>query len=71
MKIAVYNNDKNKIPYLVHSIDKRSNKVSLGLELYPEIEQDRHILLKELKLLKKGTKRFKFAETFIKNLLAL
>ena len=68
MKIAVYKYDKNSKPYLVHSKIKGLS-YSLGLANYPEIEQDYYVSKNRLKILKKGTKRYKLAQKIIKKLL--
>jgi hypothetical protein len=36
--IVIYNDDIARTPYLVHSVNE--NSVSLGLEDYPDVEQD-------------------------------
>ena len=70
MKIAVYKNDKNREPYLVHHINREENLVSLGLKDYPDTEQDYLTEMDEIEFLKKGTDEFKQAKKEIKKSLA-
>ena len=70
MKIAVYKNDEDREPYLVHHINSEENLVSLGLKDFPDTEQDWLTEMDEIEFLKKGTDEFKQAKKEIKKSLA-
>jgi len=66
MRIAVYKNDQDRTPYLVHKTKNKKGLVLLGLEEYPEIEQDNFNDLEEVELLDKDTDEYKQAKKEIK-----
>jgi len=70
MKIAVYKNDEDREPYLVHNVNREENLVSLGLKDFPDTEQDWLTEIDEVEFLKKGTDEFKQAKKEIKKNLA-
>ena len=65
MKIAII----KKVPYLIHRIDKDKKQISLGLELYPDVEQNNYIDLNKVKILKKGTKKYNYHKKIVESLL--
>jgi len=67
MNIAVYKNDNFRTPYLIHEVLK--DKVSLGIQDYPDIEQDFYTPLEEVEILKEGTAEYKRAKKTIEILL--
>lgn len=69
MKIALIKKDIVTIPYLIHNINKDKKQISLGLELYPDVEQNNYISLNKVKILKKGTKKYNYHKKIIESLL--
>lgn len=67
MQIAIYKNDKTKFPFLVHELQK--DFAVLGLQEYPEIEQDLKVKVSEIELLKEETKEYKKAKKVIEKLI--
>ena len=67
MQIAVYKNDHFRTPYLIHEV--LEDKVSLGVQNYPDIEQDFYTPLEEVEILEKGTAEYKRAKKTIEILL--
>jgi hypothetical protein len=61
MKIIVYKNDKNRLPYLVH--EQKEQQLSLGLYEYPDTEQDDFISIDRVEFLK--GKEYQKAKEFI------
>lgn len=61
MKIIVYKNDKNRLPYLVH--EQKEQQLSLGLYEYPDTEQDDFINIDRVEFLK--GKEYQKAKEFI------
>lgn len=61
MKIIVYKNDKNRLPYLVH--EQKEQQLSLGLYEYPDTEQDGFINIDRVEFLK--GKEYQKAKEFI------
>lgn len=66
MKIAVYKNDTDRFPYLVHW--ETSNIVILGLKDYPDVEQDFETDIKEVEILHKNSKEYLEAKKIIGSL---
>jgi len=49
--IVIYNDDINRTPYLVHTVNFIGNtldSVSLGLEDYPDVEQDNYTPIEQI-----------------------
>jgi len=67
MLIAIYKNDTERTPYLVHEIE--NNSVILGLELYPEIEQDFSEKLEDIEILLEDSQEYKEAKKLIEQLI--
>lgn len=63
--IVYFKNDKDKFPFLVHEVV--GDKVSLGLENYPDVEQDHYTSVEQISLFEDD--EVEFAERLIKKLL--
>ena len=67
MLIAVYNNDADRHPYLVHEL--KEDTVILGLRSFPDTEQDNETNLSEIELLSFVTLEYKEAKEIINQFL--
>jgi hypothetical protein len=63
--VVYFKKDKDKFPFLVHEVV--GNMVSLGLENYPDIEQDHYTPIEQISLF--DDDEVVFAERLIKKLI--
>lgn len=67
MIIAVFKNDANRHPYLVHDVLKST--AILGLKSFPDTEQANEIDLSEIEILDNNSIEYKQAEIIINDFL--